>query len=56
MTDYELAHLRLMAFRLLDGWGTRNEKNEFRVHDLTSRKATAEDLVRWAMLPPKEQP
>ena len=54
MTDYELAKLRLRAFKLFDGWGTTDEKGNFKTYNLKERKERALDFVDWALSSTKE--
>ena len=48
-STYARATLLIQAFRALDSWGYRNEKNEWCPNDIARRKEIAADIVDWAL-------
>lgn len=48
-TSFEMASLRLDAFRTLKGWGSVRENGEFKAWDGTELKRVAAEYVNWAL-------
>ena len=47
--QYEIALVRLAAFKMLKGWGVGDPLKDFKTWDLETRKQYASELADWAL-------
>lgn len=48
LTIYERALLRLEAFKILEGWGTKPHGQKLKIWDMNERKRQAILLAEWS--------